>query len=160
MICRALNPGIKATLLPLMLYIYTVKCEVILLRRYGLRLRPEEWGDAVLGRLDMSNTRGFSGPLQTVMRRLELHINDSGPALCLFDPVFLDVLGDGFAVRGVELAPGGGRVYEHSQTWLIRPNPWGRPLARPDVSAWRERLPETPDGPMPEAPRGIHTAAN
>lgn len=63
--------------------------------------------------------------------------------LLMFDPEFVDVVGDGFLLRGHVIEAMDGRQHEHLQLWLVRP--CGKaddpPLARFDARKWIKNLP-------------------
>ncbi|MBV7541019.1 hypothetical protein [Acidovorax sp. sic0104] len=63
--------------------------------------------------------------------------------LILFEPDFVDVVGDGFLLRGHVIDSASGRSYEHEQLWLVRPcpDPKAPPLAKFDARKWMKRLP-------------------
>lgn len=65
------------------------------------------------------------------------------PLCHLFDPEFVDVVGDGFLLRGHVVNSREGRQYEHDQIWLVRPwpDPKGPPLPRFDPSKWMRKMP-------------------
>lgn len=63
--------------------------------------------------------------------------------LLLFDPEFVDVVSDGFLLRGYVISSHEGRQYEHLQLWLVRPciDPNGPALPRFDARKWTKKLP-------------------
>ncbi|CAN7347579.1 hypothetical protein LJR074_001991 [Acidovorax sp. LjRoot74] len=62
--------------------------------------------------------------------------------LLMFDPEFVDVVGDGFLLRGHVIEVEDGRQYEHEQLWLVRPSVEPN-VALPgfDLSRWASSLP-------------------
>lgn len=63
--------------------------------------------------------------------------------LMMWDPEFVDVVGDGFLLRGHIVEVHDCRAYEHEQLWLVRPcgakdSP---PLPPFDTRKWMKSLP-------------------
>ncbi|HTH08084.1 MAG TPA: hypothetical protein VMA55_00820 [Acidovorax sp.] len=64
--------------------------------------------------------------------------------LMMFDPEFVDVVGDGFLLRGRQTrSEADGRAYDHEQLWLVRPcqsdqGPWLLPF---DARRWLKKMP-------------------
>ncbi|MFN7155098.1 MAG: hypothetical protein ACK4OE_15545 [Acidovorax sp.] len=63
--------------------------------------------------------------------------------MLLFDPEFVDVIADGFLLRGFVIDAKEGRQHEYLQLWLVRPRSTndGPPLAPFDARKWMKRLP-------------------
>lgn len=63
--------------------------------------------------------------------------------MLLFDPEFVDVVGDGFLLRGYVISNQEGRQYEHLQLWLVRPlsGPEAPALHPFDAGKWMKKLP-------------------
>lgn len=63
--------------------------------------------------------------------------------LMMFDPEFVDVVGDGFLLRGHQLCAAEGRAYDHEQLWLVRPcHSIEGPMLPPfDARRWMKKLP-------------------
>lgn len=61
----------------------------------------------------------------------------------MFDPELIDIVGDGFLLRGHVINSLSGRCYEHEQLWLVRPcvSGDGPPLPPFDARPWLKRLP-------------------
>ena len=80
------------------------------------------------------------------VRRVELlgeWVSHPITLLILFEPDFVDVVGDGFLLRGHVVNSTQDRTYEHEQMWLVRPcsGPTAPPLPRFDPSKWVKKLP-------------------
>lgn len=79
--------------------------------------------------------------------------------LLLFDPEFVDVVGDGFLLRGYVIDSHEGRAHEYLQLWLVRPRVTfeGPPLALFDAREWIKKLPvEERTGNEPSASEQWH----
>ncbi|WP_431152552.1 hypothetical protein [Acidovorax facilis] len=80
------------------------------------------------------------------LRRAELMgewVSHPITSMLLFDPEFVDVVGDGFLLRGYVISTQEGRQYEHLQLWLVRPlsGPEAPALPRFDARKWMKKLP-------------------
>lgn len=121
-------------------------CEVITLRKNGLRLRPDEWPEPIAGRLYLEYWQGSTNNHRRCIRSLDLLARRGSidvPALRMADAELVDIAGDGMLLRGVELRADGGRVHEHVQMWLVRPrHEKGTALPPFDAKPWVSRLPE------------------
>jgi len=104
-------------------------CEVVALRRSGIRLRRAEWPEPVRGNLEISDWDGGSNSFKRHVRQAELwEIHPTVRRLLrvpIFDPVILRTVDDGFLLAGIELnaSDAGRTVAEHVQVWLCRPLP-------------------------------------
>lgn len=120
-------------------------CEVITLRKDGLRLRPEEWPAPVRGVLQVDQREARTTSARRAQREVTVMgewVSAPKPLAFMFDPEFVDVVGDGFLLRGYVITPADGRCYEHQQLWLVRPCPAGGPPLPPfDTQPWSKRLP-------------------
>lgn len=122
-------------------------CEIIELRRNGLRLRPEEWPAPVAGQLRMDYWEGSKNSHRRTLRQAALwqHMGVNWrPALVIADPDWIDVVGDALLMRGLQLQSLEGRMYEHQQLWLVRARAElkGPPLPVFDAKPWLERMPQ------------------
>lgn len=123
-------------------------CELIELRRDGLRLRPDEWPAPLVGDLQMDYSDGRQNNSRRTLRRLTLWQSDGGntrrPGVPLIDPELIDVLGDALLFRGHMLAVQDTRIYEHEQLWLVRPRAarTGPHLPPFDPLRWAQRMPD------------------
>jgi hypothetical protein len=84
--------------------------------------------------------------LRRTLRRLDLLDEWVSHPICLmhlFEPEFVDVVGDGMLMRGHVIQSRDGRTHEHEQLWLVRPrsSAKGPPLPRFDPGKWVRRLP-------------------
>jgi len=123
--------------------------EIIELRRNGMRLRPEEWPDPMVGCLRMHYWDGRRNSSRRTLRQLTLYGSwgtTERPVGTLTDPQLIDVLGAAMLLQGQVLNTIDGRLHEHNQLWIVRPKTSNEPLPPFDVSPWAERLPETPRG--------------
>lgn len=121
-------------------------CEVITLRKDGMRLRPEEWPEPERGRLVMGHMPATICADRRTVREVSLMGRWVSTARCilrLFDADFVDVVGDGFLLRGHILNVVEKRVFVHEQIWLVRPcqTEDGPPLPRFDVRPFLKKLP-------------------
>lgn len=121
-------------------------CEVIPLRSQGLRLRPDEWPEPSRGLLRMSHMSHDQCAARRTVRRVDLlgeWVSHPLTLMLLFEPEFVDVVGDGFLLRGHVIDASSGRSYEYEQLWLVRPcsSPKAPPLPRFDVGKWMKKLP-------------------
>lgn len=122
-------------------------CEVIELRKNGLRLRPEEWPAPVAGHLRMAQWDSSHTNYHRTIRKLVLWVpwgTSIAPGPWLGDAQLVDVVGDAQLLRGDVLHSEDGRIYEFVQLWLLRPrhDQHGPPLPKFDPSPWMKRLPE------------------
>lgn len=111
-----------------------------------MRLRPDEWPEPLRGRLDISHMPASICSARRTLREVRLlgeWVSHPVSILLMFDPEFVDVVGDGFLLRGHVIESHGGRQYEHEQLWLVRPSgePNGPALARFDARKWMKKLP-------------------
>lgn len=124
-------------------------CELIELRRAGLRLAPKDWPAPVRGDLRILYDDGKSNNSRRNMRVATLWVNWScsheipGPRLA--EPVLLDVLGDAMLWRGHICARTDEGIAEYEQMWLIRPlaSLDAPPLAKFDAARFSPKLPQT-----------------
>ncbi len=105
-------------------------CEVILCRKDGRRLRRSEWPAPVVGQLVIDDTDAKHSAFNRNLRAAKLlgyrdsdryrtsEINLVPP---IFDPVLLAAPRGLLVLRGVELDPRDGGVYELEQVWLCSP---------------------------------------
>jgi hypothetical protein len=122
-----------------------VFCEVIPLRSSGLRLRPDEWPAPARGRLEISHMPASICAARRTLREVRLlgeWVSHPMVTLLMFDPEFVDVVGDGFLLRGHVIEVQDGRQYEHEQLWLVRPSA-GPDVALPafDAARWARSMP-------------------
>ena len=100
-------------------------CELIELRRAGLRLAPKDWPEPVRGDLRVEYENGKTNNSRRNMRVATLWVKWScshdvpGPRIA--EPVLLDVLGDAMLWRGHVCARTAEGIAEYEQMWLIRP---------------------------------------
>lgn len=130
----------------MILYAFTVFCEVIPLRSAGLRLRPDEWPEPARGLLRVAHMSAEDCSARRTMRRAELlgeWVSHPLTLLLLFEPEFVDVVGDGFLLRGYVIEVHEDRQREHLQLWLVRPSsgPEAPALPRFDARRWMKKLP-------------------
>lgn len=123
-------------------------CELIELRRAGLRLAPKDWPAPVRGDLRITYLNGRSNNNRRSMREAALWVEWSThmvPGPHLWEPVLLDILGDAMLWRGHVCARTDEGIAEYEQVWLIRPCPSvdGPPLAQFDAARFSPKLPET-----------------
>jgi hypothetical protein len=121
-------------------------CEVTPLRAAGLRLRPAEWPEPARGLLKMHHMSYADCAARRTTRRLDLLGEWVSHPICLlhlFEPEFVDVVGDGMLLRGHVIESRDSRTYEHEQLWLVRPRSSAEepPLPRFDPSKWMKKLP-------------------
>ena len=122
-------------------------CEIIELRRAGLRLAPKDWSDPIIGDLRMYYGEAERNNLRRSLRSAHLYVH-VGTYMAsphrLVDPVVIDILGDAMLWRGyeTELTPEGLR--EHEQLWLVRPRDSmrGPLLPKFNVEKFTKKLPE------------------
>ena len=122
-------------------------CEVIELRKNGLRLRPEEWPAPVAGHLRMAQWDSSHTSYHRAIRKLVLWVpwgTSMVPGPWLGDAQLVDVVGDAQLLRGDVLHSEDGRIHEFVQLWLLRPrhDQHGPALPKFDPSPWMKRLPE------------------
>lgn len=133
-------PQIRKTL-----YIHPVFCEVITLRKDGLRLRPEEWPAPLRGKLQVKQQEGRALAARRSLREVQLvgeWVIAPMVLAFMFEPEFIDVVGDGFLLRGNVIQSVEGRCYEHQQLWLVRPTSESDPPLPPfDARPFRKNLP-------------------
>jgi hypothetical protein len=125
-----------------------VFCEVIELRKNGLRLRPEEWPAPVVGQLRMAQWDSSHTNYHRTIRKLVLWMpwgTSMVPGPSLADAQLVDVVGDAQLIRGDVLQSVDGRIHEHAQLWLLRARQdmTGAPLPPFDVRPWTSRLPSS-----------------
>ncbi|WP_374005834.1 hypothetical protein [Delftia lacustris] len=130
-----------------MLYIYPVFCEVIQLRRDGLRLAPKDWPSPVAGDLRMVYWDGQRNSLRRTLREYSLWVKEGTqmiPRLRLIDPIPVDVLGDAMLWRGMSSVYAQQGMCEFEQLWLLRPRFEldGPPLPHFDAEKFAPQLPE------------------
>lgn len=136
----------------IILYAFTVLCELIELRCSGLRLRQSEWPEPLVGELRMDYFDGRHNSSRRTLRRLTLwHMNGGTtprPGVPLNDPELVDVVDGAMLFRGHVLEPREGRIYEHEQMWLVRPrNSLSGPLLKDfDAARHANRFPEAGRG--------------
>lgn len=121
-------------------------CEVIELRKNGLRLRPEEWPAPVAGQLQMAQWDSKHTNYHRTIRKLVLWVpwgTSMVPGPWLGDAQLVDVVGDAQLLRGDVLHSEDGRIHEHAQLWLLRARQDmdGPPLPPFDIGPWVKRLP-------------------
>ncbi|TQL83065.1 hypothetical protein FB549_0552 [Delftia sp. HK171] len=124
-------------------------CELIELRRAGLRLAPKNWPEPVRGDLRVEYENGKANNSRRNMRVATVWVNWScshvipGPRLA--EPVLLDVLGDAMLWRGHVCARTADGICEYEQMWLIRPidSLDAAPLKKFDAARFTPKLPET-----------------
>ena len=121
-------------------------CEVIELRKNGLRLRPEEWPAPVSGQLQMAQWDSSHTSYHRTIRKLVLWVpwgTQIVPGPWLGDAQLVDVVGDAQLLRGDVLHSEDGRIHEHAQLWLLRARQDmdGPPLPPFDIDPWVKRLP-------------------
>lgn len=122
-------------------------CEVIELRKNGLRLRPEEWPAPVAGQLQMAQWDSKHTSYHRAIRKLVLWVpwgTSMVPGPWLGDAQLVDVVGDAQLLRGDVLHSEDGRIHEHAQLWLLRARQdmTGPPLPRFDPTPWMKHIPE------------------
>lgn len=122
-------------------------CEVIELRKNGLRLRPEEWPAPVAGHLRMAQWDSSHTSYHRAIRKLVLWVpwgTSMVPGPWLGDAQLVDVVGDAQLLRGDVLHSEDGRIHEHAQLWLLRARQdmTGAPLPPFDLGPWVKRLPQ------------------
>lgn len=104
------------------LYIYTIFCEVTLLRRKGKRLKRSELSLPVRGRLSFTY-RLDKNPMRNrkVFDLFDTKSHTVPVSACvLVDPVLQEFTEQGAVWRGYEIAVIDGEVYEFAQLWLVR----------------------------------------
>ena len=122
-------------------------CEVIELRKNGLRLRPEEWPAPVAGHLRMAQWDSSHTSYHRAIRKLVVWVpwgTSLVPGPSLADAQLVDVVGEAQLIRGDVLHSEDGRIHEHAQLWLLRARQdmTGAPLPPFDLSPWIKQLPE------------------
>lgn len=122
-------------------------CEIIELRRAGLRLAPKDWPDPVPGDLRMSYWSGQKNSLRRTLREYSLWVRQGTqfvPKLRLIDPMPIDILGDAMLWRGMSSIYADEGMCEFEQLWLIRPRREldGPVLPRFDATQFTSQLPE------------------
>ncbi len=123
-------------------------CELIELRRAGLRLAPKDWPAPVRGDLRVEYENGKTNNSRRNMRTASIWVRWSGhdiPGPRMFEPVLLDVLGDAMLWRGHVCALIEEGIAEYEQMWLIRPiaSLDAAPLKKFDAARFTPKLPET-----------------
>lgn len=121
-------------------------CEVITLRKDGLRLRPDEWPEPVRGLLRIDQREASTNASRRTMREVKVMgewVTTPMTLIFMFDPELIDTVGDGFLLRGHVVNSSSGRCHEHQQLWLVRPRTSGDgpPLPPFDARPWLKRLP-------------------
>lgn len=121
-------------------------CEVTPLRQAGLRLRPSEWPAPVKGQLAVSHMPASICASRRTLREVKVlgrWVSERFTQLLMFDPEFVDVVGDGFLLRGYEIHTQQERQFEHQQLWLVRPcqGEDAPPLPPFDAQRWANQLP-------------------
>lgn len=117
-----------------------------------MRLRPTEWPEAVRGQLRVHHMSHADCAALRTVRRLDLlgeWVSHPIMLLHLFEPDFVDVVGDGFLLRGHVIESRDGRSFEHEQLWLVRAREHieGPPLPKFDARRWLKKIPvETSTG--------------
>lgn len=111
-----------------------------------MRLRPDEWPAPERGRLTVTYMAADICAVRRTLREANLMTHWVTTPLCrlkLFEPEFIDVVGDGFLLRGHTIRTLDQRVHEHEQIWLVRPRTAeeGPPLPRFDPRPWLKKLP-------------------
>ena len=139
-------------------------CELIELRRAGLRLAPKDWPAPVRGDLRVEYEDGKTNNSRRNMRVATVWVNWScshvipGPRLA--EPVLLDVLEDAMLWRGHVCARTDEGIAEYEQMWLIRPlaSLDAPPLPKFDATRFSPKLPETlpPRSETPSVARQWH----
>lgn len=139
-------------------------CELIELRRGGLRLAPKDWPEPVRGDLRVEYENGKTNNSRRNMRVATVWVNWScshvipGPRLA--EPVLLDVLGDAMLWRGHVCARTADGICEYEQMWLIRPiaSLDAAPLKKFNAARFTPKLPETlpPRSETPSVARQWH----
>ena len=131
------------------LYACTVFCEIIFLRKNGMRLRQEEWPEPLRVHLIFADMDARNNNYRRHLRSATLY-ERYGSTACrtvavIADPVILRSVGDGWLLAGTEIGVQEGRTHEHGQLWLCRPtHPDAPPLPALNVKADLEKtLPST-----------------
>lgn len=137
-----------------MLYKQTVFCEIIELRRAGVRLAPKDWPKPVIGELRMAHESGSNNNLRRSLRRATLYVHQGTritPENYLVDPVVIDVLGDALLWRGYETKLTEHGLAEYEQLWLVRQRPRmdGPALPAFNAQAFVQQLPYIHEPPKP-----------
>lgn len=104
------------------LYIYTMFCEVTLLRKNGKRLKRSELTLPVRGRLSFTY-RHDKNPMRNrkVFELFDTKSHSVPVSACvLVEPVLLEFTEQGAVWRGYEIDVIEGAVYEFAQLWLVR----------------------------------------
>lgn len=102
-------------------------CEVIVLRKAGVRLKRADWPAPMFGNLRISDWDGAHNSFKRNVRQAELW--EDHPTIKrmlrrpIFDPVILRTVDDGFLLSGIEIesVDAGQVIAEHVQLWLCRP---------------------------------------
>jgi hypothetical protein len=98
-----------------------MQCAVTLLRRHGLRLKPNELGEPIKGDLELTDHEGtstFRRELRVANLWAETHSGSRRSSLVpLWDPIVLRIGHNTLTLCGIELNTGDGRVAEHVQLW-------------------------------------------
>jgi hypothetical protein len=112
-----------------------MRCSVVCLRRFGMRLKPRELGEAVAGDLEVTDHAG-PAEFKRIARVANLWIDAGGGTRCsllapLWEPTVLRIGADSLTLLGIELATVKGRLHEHTQVWrcLTVPMPAGQVYA-------------------------------
>lgn len=100
-----------------------MRSAVTQLRRHGMRLRPDELGEPVVGELQMRdwNEQNSFGRSVRVLEVVQPAGTVGRAALTLFEPDLVGVKAGAMVFRGIEIESRDGRVYEHEQIWRVAP---------------------------------------
>ena len=106
-----------------------MRCAVVCLRRYGMRLKPRELSDAQTGDLEVTDHPG-PAEFKRIARVANLWVSGGGGTrrsvlVPLWEPTVLRIGTDSLTLVGIELATVKGRLHEHTQVWRCLALPIG-----------------------------------
>lgn len=89
-----------------------------------MRLWPDDWPAPVRGVLRVEQREARDSSARRTTREIKVMgewVTAPMTLIFMFDPEFVEVVGDGFLLRGNVISGKDGRGYEHQQLWLVRP---------------------------------------
>ncbi|MEN5181795.1 hypothetical protein ABE501_18695 [Comamonas testosteroni] len=107
------------------LYIYTIFCEVILLRKNGRRLSRSEWERPLRGMLELGWRSKDACVLNRYAHEIGLYekvgTSSQKSLVLMFEPRVVAIDGQSLIWVGTEVETIAGRVHEFMQAWHVTP---------------------------------------